>query len=250
MKSLCSYSADLWKHHCHFPCWQHGRRSRENRPVRRLSCCHFNHVQLKWTKLVTQLYDPMDCSLPAFSVHGILQARILEWLAMPSFRGSSWHRYQTHVSSVSYTASRFLTTEPLGKPLESYGRSQKMAPNSSQFGMHISLQSDLAAPLISRLLLHPLGFGLSLWLLWATMGEVKWEFLVYLSEGHVASSCSLGSIRPTMGQVTGPDVAEISHSSWCLQTYGWLPLTHQQKKLPPHLAAPSLIQIANPRIIN
>ena len=45
------------------------------------------------------------------------------------------------------------------------------------------------------------------------MGEVKWEFLVYLSEGHVASSCSLGSIRPTMGQVTGPDVAEISHSS-------------------------------------
>ena len=35
------------------------------------------------------LYDPMDCSLPGFSVHGILQARILEWVAMPSSRGSS-----------------------------------------------------------------------------------------------------------------------------------------------------------------
>ena len=33
--------------------------------------------------------DPMDCSPPGSSVHGILQARILEWVAMPSFRGSS-----------------------------------------------------------------------------------------------------------------------------------------------------------------
>ena len=34
-------------------------------------------------------YDPMDCSPPGSSVHGILQARILEWVAMPSSRGSS-----------------------------------------------------------------------------------------------------------------------------------------------------------------
>ena len=33
------------------------------------------------------LCDPMDCSLPDSSVHGILQARILEWVAMPSSRG-------------------------------------------------------------------------------------------------------------------------------------------------------------------
>ena len=33
--------------------------------------------------------DPMDYSLSGSSVHGILQARILEWVAMPSFRGSS-----------------------------------------------------------------------------------------------------------------------------------------------------------------
>ena len=35
------------------------------------------------------LCDPMDCSLPGSSVHGILQARILEWVAMPPLRGSS-----------------------------------------------------------------------------------------------------------------------------------------------------------------
>ena len=40
----------------------------------------------------TTLSDPMDCSLPDSSVHGILQARILEQVAMPSSRGSSWPR--------------------------------------------------------------------------------------------------------------------------------------------------------------
>ena len=35
------------------------------------------------------LYDPMDCSLPGSSVPGILQARILEWVANPFSRGSS-----------------------------------------------------------------------------------------------------------------------------------------------------------------
>jgi len=33
--------------------------------------------------------DPVDCSPPGFSVHGMLQARILQWVAMPSSRGSS-----------------------------------------------------------------------------------------------------------------------------------------------------------------
>ena len=38
---------------------------------------------------VMTLCDPMDCSPPGSSVHGILQARILEWVAIPSSRGSS-----------------------------------------------------------------------------------------------------------------------------------------------------------------
>ena len=44
------------------------------------------------------LSDRMDCSLLGSSVHGILQARILEWIAMPSSRGSSWARDWTWVS--------------------------------------------------------------------------------------------------------------------------------------------------------
>ena len=46
------------------------------------------------------LCDPMDCSPPGSSVHGILQARTLEWVAMPFSRGSSQTRGQTHVSQV------------------------------------------------------------------------------------------------------------------------------------------------------
>ena len=48
------------------------------------------HSVLCWvTQSRLTLCNPADCSLPGSSVHGILQARILEWVAMPSSRGSS-----------------------------------------------------------------------------------------------------------------------------------------------------------------
>ena len=46
------------------------------------------------------LCDPMDCSLPGSSVHGIFQARILEWVAISFSRGSSWPRDWTQVSRI------------------------------------------------------------------------------------------------------------------------------------------------------
>ena len=55
--------------------------------------------------LVTHLYlkfcDPMDCSPSSSSVHSISQARILEWAAIPFFRGSSRPRDQTQVSHIA-----------------------------------------------------------------------------------------------------------------------------------------------------
>ena len=53
---------------------------------------------MKVTQSCLTLCNPMDCSPPRSSVHAILQARILEWVAMPSFRGSSWPREWTLVS--------------------------------------------------------------------------------------------------------------------------------------------------------
>ena len=52
------------------------------------------------------LCDPMDCSPPGSSVRGILQERILEWVAVPSSRGSSRPRDRTQVSRI---AGRFFT---------------------------------------------------------------------------------------------------------------------------------------------
>ena len=65
--------------------------------------------------------DPMDCSLPGSSVRGILLARILDWVTIPSSRGSSQTRNQTKASHI---VDRFFTSkdsfaadsEPPGKP--------------------------------------------------------------------------------------------------------------------------------------
>ena len=60
-------------------------------------------------QLYPTLCKPMNCSAPGSSAHGILQARILEWVDMPSFRGSSQPRDRTHVScKVSCTGRRVL----------------------------------------------------------------------------------------------------------------------------------------------
>ena len=56
------------------------------------------------------------CSPPGFSVHGILQARILEWVAVPSSMGSSWPRSQTHDSCLLHWQVGSLQLVPHGKP--------------------------------------------------------------------------------------------------------------------------------------
>ena len=69
---------------------------------------HFSHV---WPYgLHFTLCNPMDCSLPGFSVHGFLQARILEWIAIPFSRGSSQARDRNLVSC------RFFTVWATGSP--------------------------------------------------------------------------------------------------------------------------------------
>ena len=59
---------------------------------------------LKWSEVSQScptLCDPMDCSLSGSSVHGIFQARVLEWIAISFPRGSSWSRNWTLVSCIA-----------------------------------------------------------------------------------------------------------------------------------------------------
>ena len=55
-------------------------------------------IRAMWLQSCLTLFHPLDCSLLSSSIHGILQARILKWVAMPSSRGSSWPRDGTRVS--------------------------------------------------------------------------------------------------------------------------------------------------------
>ena len=57
--------------------------------------------KVKVTQLCPTLCDPTDCSPPGSSVHGILQARILEWVAISFSRGSSWPRGWTRISRIA-----------------------------------------------------------------------------------------------------------------------------------------------------
>ena len=62
------------------------------------------------TQSCPTLCDPMDCSPPGSSVHGIFQERILEWVAISFSRGSSRPGHQICVFCVSCTAGGFFTT--------------------------------------------------------------------------------------------------------------------------------------------
>ena len=59
------------------------------------------YLRVKVSQSCLTLCDPMDCSLPGSSVCGILQARILEWAAVPFSRGSSQPRDRTQVSHIA-----------------------------------------------------------------------------------------------------------------------------------------------------
>ena len=68
--------------------------------------CTCLRVKVLIAQLCLTLCHPMDCSPPCSSVHGILQARILEWVAMPSSRASFQPRDQTQFSCI---ADRYFT---------------------------------------------------------------------------------------------------------------------------------------------
>ena len=67
-------------------------------------------------QLCPTLCDPMDCSQPGSSVNGILQKRILEWVAIPFFRGSYWPQDWTQVSCSLTLQEDSSLTEPPKKP--------------------------------------------------------------------------------------------------------------------------------------
>ena len=86
-------------------------------------------IALKWSEVVQScptLFDPMDCSLPGSSVHGIFQARVLEWVAISfstnSFRDGLIHEFKEWNSEIvsSFLGSLFPNWWQM-KPQEAMG---------------------------------------------------------------------------------------------------------------------------------
>ena len=83
--------------------------------------------------------DPMDCSPPGSSVHGISLARILEWIAIPFSRGSSQPRDQTQVSSIAngiltVWATREVPNNVLSSTYNTNSYNPEYSPNTPVFG--------------------------------------------------------------------------------------------------------------------
>ena len=86
-------------------CWD--QRGRKSQKTKGLGTCHARKsIKVLVAQSCPTLCNPVDCNPPSSSVRGILQTRILEWVAMSSSR-SSQPRDQTRVSGVAH---RFFTT--------------------------------------------------------------------------------------------------------------------------------------------
>ena len=108
-----------------------------------------------------QLCNPMDCRLPGSSTYGTFQARILQWIAIFSSRGSCWLKGRTCVSCI---ADGFFTTEPI------FVQGVLLGPPSCR---HLSASSDFCI-IFGRLLFH-CKYCWDLSLGWSKVGECGWR---------------------------------------------------------------------------
>ena len=98
-----SWKSTLYERHkIHFKSWIYNDTGKNliyllNKSLR---TNHFENWVSEIVQLCLTLCDPMDCSLPGFSIHGIFQARVLEWVAISFSRVSSQPRDQIQVSHI------------------------------------------------------------------------------------------------------------------------------------------------------
>ena len=159
----------------------------------------------------------MDYRPPGFFVHGISQARTLEWVAISFSRGSSWPRYQTWVSCI---AGRFFTTEPLEKPTTD-GSVQFSSVAQSRSTLHNPMDHSTPGLLVHHQLPE------------YTQTHVHWvsdaiqpshpviPFSSCLQSFPASGSFQMSQLFPSGGQSTG---VSASRSVLPMNTHDWSPL--------------------------
>ena len=100
------------------------------------------------TQSCLTLCDLMDCSPPGYSIHGIFQARTLEWVDIPFSRGSSQARDWTLLSCIA--GRFFLPSEPPGKPRHLHNHSLEFAKHTWMSSCHPCCRAEwvLSLPLL------------------------------------------------------------------------------------------------------
>ena len=99
----------------------------------------FKGVKVLVTQLCLTLCHPVNCRPPGSSIHEILQARILAWVAMPFYKGSSQPRDWIGVSRI---AERFFTIWANGETFNLPSRAWHRAPKSLDFPMMSSITAS------------------------------------------------------------------------------------------------------------
>ena len=166
---------------------------------------HFGHVQLFVTSWTV-------CSPPGSFIRGILRARILGWISMPTTRGSSQLRDRTPVSRSLCIAGRFFTTEPPEAPkkVEGWGREATVVQFYSysivrymEMGFPGFTSGKEPACQCRRIKRR----GFDLWV-WKIPWKRAWQPLSIFLPGEPPWTEEPGGLQPIELQRVGPDCSD------------------------------------------
>ena len=196
------------------------------------------------------LGDPMDCSVPGSSVHGVSQAKILEWVAIPFSKGSSAPRDQTRVSCLSRWQVGSLPLVPPGKRID-WHFTEEILPHMPQ------CRCPCCPPVtadICQTVKYPNTF-------WNTViptqtnllpkypscisisGKKRKEILCWNVQGkhiHRSPANELWAILPDTIKYESPGLYRLQHNLWII----WSLATHRNSFIPISILSYSLLHIA------
>ena len=173
-------------------------------------------VVVKATQSCPTLCDPMDCSPSGSSIHGILQARILEWNAIPFSRGSSLLRDRTQLSC---TVGRFFTiwanrkaltcTQPCSEQWKTQLEKQQADPSYCEAYGPVTMWEGFF-----------LNFIYFIFWLWWVFAAACWFSLVGVSRNYSLLQCAGFSLSCWGSQALGMQASVIpehrlsTYSTW------------------------------------
>ena len=165
------------------------------------------------------LCDPMDCSPPGSSVHGISQARILEWVAISFSTGSSWPRDGTHF----FCVGRWIVTAPPGKPsLDTVRTLLSICLSKQKISLWGQVMRTWKPGVLQSMGAQRVGHDWATELTWTELNEAVGRRTLGIVERLV-----LGRVVPTSLQTLKPSATgkyERTYS-WQAEALGWRPHT-------------------------